>query len=62
MAAVYFYQQLQLEAKLLDPFKLLPLDSMSNESCIIEQCGYKMHKIVANMMLSQYLELKLSFL
>ena len=33
-----------------------------NKSCNYEWCGNKMHQNVANMMLSQYLELKLSLL
>ena len=52
----------QLAAKLLDPLECLPLDPMLNKSCNIERCGYKMHRIVANMILSQYLELKVSLL
>ena len=54
--------QLQLEAKLLDPLAFFPLDPMLNKSCNIERCGNKMNQIVTNMMLFQYLELKLSLL
>ena len=53
---------IQLEAKLLDPFEFIPWDPMLNKSCNIERCGYQIHKIVANMTLSQYLEVELSLL
>ena len=49
-----FNSKIQLEAKLLYPLELLPLDPMLNKSCNIEHCGHKMHQVDSNMMLSQY--------
>ena len=42
--------------------EISPIGSFVKQSCNIERCGNKMHQIVANMMLSQYLELKLLLL
>ena len=47
-------------SKIIGPSEFLPLDPLTNESCNIERCVNKMHKIVANMMF--YLELKLTLL
>ena len=38
------------------------MDPMLNMSCNIEYCGYKMHQIVANMILSQYLQVKIRYI
>ena len=45
-------------SKIIGPLEFLPLDPMLNKPCNIERCGYKIHQIVVNMMLSLYLELK----
>ena len=48
--------------RITGPPDFLPLDPLVNKSCNIERCGNKMHQLVENMMLSQYLEFKLSLL
>ena len=42
--------------------EFLPLNPVVNESGNIKRCGNKMHLIAANMIFSQYLQLKLSLL
>ena len=49
-------------SKIIGPPEFFPLDSIVNKSCNIEYCGNKMHQIVPNMMLYQYLQLKLNLL
>ena len=46
-------------SKIIGPPDFSPLDPIVNKSCNIERCGKKTHQIVANMMLSQYLQLSL---
>ena len=58
----FWWNSIQLAAKLLDPLEFLLLDPMLNKSCNIERCGYRIHQIVANMTLSLYLEVELSLL
>ena len=60
LRAMLFY--IQLWTKLLDPVRFLPMDPMLDKSGNFECCGYKMRQIITIMMLSQYLELKLSLL
>ena len=54
--------EVQLAAASLDPPEFSPLDPIVNKSCNIERCGKKINQIVANKMLSQYLQLKLNLL
>ena len=49
-------------SKIIGPPEFLPWDPMVNESHYIECCGNKMHQIVPNIMLYQYLELKRTLL
>ena len=48
-------------SKIIGPPEVSPLDPIVKKSHNIGRCGYKMHQIVANMMLSEYLQLKLIF-
>ena len=56
------HMKVQLATKFLDPPDFHPLLPMVNKLCSNSDCGNKMHQIVPNMMLSQYLEVKLSLL
>ena len=49
-------------SKIIGPPEISSLDPIVNKSCNIERCGNKMHENVPNMMLSQYLQVKLDML
>ena len=49
-------------SEIIGSLELLPMNPIVRKSCNIEHCGKEMHNIVANMMLSQYIQLKLSLL
>ena len=49
-------------SKIIGLPKFLPWDPMVNKSCNIERCSNKMHQVVANMILSKYLQVKLNLL
>ena len=49
-------------SRTIGPPEFSPLDPIVNKSCNIEHFRNNMHQIVANMMLSQYLQLLLHLL
>ena len=59
---VTFENTFTVMSKIIGPPEFFPLDPIVNKLCNIELCGKKMHQLVANMMLSQYLQLQLSLL
>ena len=48
---------LQLASEILDPPGIFPLNPIVSKSCNIESCGNKMHQIIANLIVSEYLQL-----
>ena len=46
-------------SKIIGPPEFSLLNPIVNKSCNTERCGNKMHQIITNMMLSQYLQLQL---